>query len=105
MTETMIDFNATYKVAGYGGVAFYLKRFAQTPEETTYLDTDPETGEEVEVFGGYEMTDDTGFVIAVMVGDDTEHTIDVDDLTKIDEDDYCHECGQIGCTHDGRDRG
>lgn len=32
-----------------------------------------------------------------MVGDDRVHLVDPDDLTKIEDDDYCHECGQVGC--------
>lgn len=40
----------------------------------------------------------------VMVGDDQEWIVDAADLTHIDEDAFCHECGQIGCTADGRDR-
>jgi uncharacterized protein YlxP (DUF503 family) len=43
-------------------------------------------------------------VRAVMVGDDREHIVDIDDLTELGELDYCAECGQIGCAHDGRDR-
>lgn len=46
----------------------------------------------------------TGRVIVVMIGDDAHHVVDPDDLVHLDEDDYCHECGQIGCGHDGRDR-
>jgi hypothetical protein len=45
-----------------------------------------------------------GKAIVVMIGDDREHIVDPEDLTHIDEDDYCHECGQVGCTADGRDR-
>ena len=40
----------------------------------------------------------------VMVGDDRVHEVDPDDLIVIDDLDYCAECGQIGCQHDGRDR-
>lgn len=36
-------------------------------------------------------------VEAHMVGDDRTFTFDIDELTKIDEDEYCPECGQIGC--------
>ena len=46
----------------------------------------------------------TGKVVAVMVGDDHRFTFDPDDLTPLGETDYCGSCGQIGCTHDGRDR-
>lgn len=51
-----------------------------------------------------EQTYETDTVTAVMIGDDREFVIDVDDLTAIDDLDYCSECGQIGCGHDGRDR-
>lgn len=43
-----------------------------------------------------------GTVVAVAVGDDTRHTFAAEDLTPIPEDAYCSECGQIGCTADGR---
>ncbi len=33
-------------------------------------------------------------VIAIMVGDDREHTVDVADLTPIAEDDYCPNAGR-----------
>lgn len=48
---------------------------------------------------------ETGRVVAVMVGDDARHTFDPEDLEPIAEEDYCGVCGQIGCTHDGRERG
>ena len=42
---------------------------------------------------------DLGRVVCVMVGDDRRFTHDVDDLTPLDDDDYCSGCGQIGCGH------
>lgn len=84
-----IDFDARYTVAGYRGVAFWLVGYAP---DTTY---DEDTGEYEDI-----VRDDQ--VVAVMVGDDRKHIVDVDDLTKLDDDDYCHSCGQVGCTHDGR---
>jgi hypothetical protein len=86
-TVKPLDFDARYTVAGYGGVAFYLTGWA--------VDDTDEDGDEV-------YSD--SMVIAVMVGDDRPHLVDVDDLTVINEDDYCHECGQVGCTADGRTR-
>lgn len=50
------------------------------------------------------LVDDGGFVRVIMVGDDAVHTVDPDDLRTLDDLDYCAECGQIGCTHDGRER-
>lgn len=46
----------------------------------------------------------TGALVVVMVGDDKRHIVDESDLTELTELDYCHECGQMGCTHDGLDR-
>lgn len=46
----------------------------------------------------------TGLVRAVMIGDDRPFAFDPDDLIELDDLDYCSECGQIGCGHDGRDR-
>jgi hypothetical protein len=45
---------------------------------------------------------ETGFVNMVMIGDDAKHVIDPDDIEIAP--DYCRECGQIGCTHDGMER-
>ena len=90
MTETTFDFDATYTVDGYRGVAFRATGF----EEVAYEDTEW-TG----------MLVKTGKVVAHMVGDDRDFTFDVDEMTALDELDYCAECGQVGCTADGRDRG
>lgn len=46
----------------------------------------------------------TGQVLAIMVGDDSVHKFDESDLHPLDVEAFCHECGQIGCTHDGRPR-
>lgn len=87
---TEIDFDARYSVDGYDGIAFWLKGYHE------------EWGEVVDDWDDPEVIIDRDHVVAVMVGDDRKHIIAVEDLTKLDEDDYCHLCGQIGCTHDGR---
>ena len=46
----------------------------------------------------------TGMLLCVMVGDDAPHVVDPGDLTQLGELDYCAECGQVGCCHDGRER-
>ena len=46
----------------------------------------------------------TGRVVVVMAGDDRSFTCDVDDLSPLDREKYCGECGQIGCSHDGLER-
>jgi len=47
---------------------------------------------------------DTGMIVAVMVGDDRKFVLDAGDITPIAREDYCGQCGQIGCTHDGLER-
>jgi hypothetical protein len=78
-----------YRVRQYAGVAFRVYGWETEPDADTE-------------WSGYEVR--TGKVVAVMVGDDHRHIIDREDLTPLDEDDFCHVCGQIGCAHDGRDR-
>ena len=78
------------KVEGWKGVAFNVLGPAAREEVTEY---------------GWESFEDPSQVRVVMVGDDKVHIVDKDDCTEIPEEDYCHECGQIGCTHDGLGRG
>lgn len=86
----MIDFDARYEVEGYGGIAFYLVGYAE--HEELYFDEflEQEMLETVE--------DDT-MVRAVMVGDDREFIVGVDEISEINDEDYCSGCGQIGCGH------
>lgn len=78
-----------YSVSYYPGIAFWVEGWETEPDEDTE-------------WTGYEQR--TGFVLAVMVGDDYRHKVDPEDLTPLDELAFCHVCGQIGCAHDGIDR-
>jgi hypothetical protein len=89
ITQT-IDFDARYAVDGYVGIAFYLLGYVERAD----ADTD---------WTGLLVTD-YDRVRAVMVGDDREHEIEVGDLRLLDDLDYCSQCGQIGCVHDGKER-
>lgn len=80
---TTLDTDKHYRVEGYGGVAFYTLGHPIIKDGEYYW-----TGIE---------TEDTEYARMVMVGDDTVHIIPVEDLTPIDEDEFCPECGQIGC--------
>lgn len=98
-----INTDNRYKVEGYGGVAFYFAG-AQTETFTEWDYVGPEGGDynDPDNFAYDEQERLTGMVYMIMVGDDHKHVIDPEDVTIIDPDAYCHECGQIGCTHDGR---
>ena len=79
-----------YVVAGWGaGIAFRVLGWQTEPDEDTE-------------WSGIEER--TGRLIVVMVGDDAHHSVDPDDVTPLDRKDYCGECGQVGCAHDGYDR-
>ncbi|MFQ5668553.1 MAG: hypothetical protein ACE5I7_19280 [Candidatus Binatia bacterium] len=77
-----IDFDATYHVDGWEGIAFHAIRMETEPDEDT-------------VWSGFE--NETGRVVVRMVGDDRDFAVEVEDLTPLPEEDYCSGCGQIGC--------
>jgi hypothetical protein len=78
-----LDFSLPYKVDGYDGVAWRLLGYFPEVDEWGV-----ETGEY-----------DEDSVFGVMIGDDRKHLLSVDSVTPIEEDSYCHSCGQIGCNH------
>jgi hypothetical protein len=86
-----LDLDSRYTVEGWGqGIAFYLLGPVMIRDE------DYE-------WSGMEYEHEF-LVRAVMVGDDEVFEVDAADLRKLDDLDYCHECGQVGCTADGRER-
>lgn len=44
-----------------------------------------------------------GRAYMTMIGDDRVFEVDINDVHEIEDGDYCSECGQIGCVHDGRE--
>lgn len=102
--EKPFDFNAVYTVHGYGGIAWHAYRYAQReiPESWTFDCIDPEAhiydddhSSACYIYNEPEMVDDTDQVVCIMVGDDREFVFDIDDLTEINEDDYCPGCGAV----------
>lgn len=94
-----MDFNARYTVKDWPGIAVRIDGYPQKWVPFTFFDED-EDGNEIELESHEgEWSDDTesGQLIVVMVGDDRRHTVDASDLTPISDEDYCSECGQIGC--------
>lgn len=100
-----LDRTVAYAVDGYSGVAWRVLGPATT---TTYEgdvlvcnddECDHLLSEVCWTEGDYERVYDESRVRAVMIGDDREHTFDVEELTPLDRDEFCGECGQIGCGH------
>ena len=71
-----------YKVDGYRGIAWSVLGYEVEPDEDT------------EWTGIYNRT---GRLICRMVGDDRHFAFDPDEVHAIKAEDYCPECGQIGC--------
>lgn len=70
------------KVDGYAGIAFRVIGPQTEPDEDTE-------------WSGIE--NETGWIETHMVGDDRTFAFEPDDLTPLDEDDFCGGCGQVGC--------
>jgi hypothetical protein len=103
----MVDFDKRYRVKNWPAVAVRVAGYPQVWDACITICEDEEGNEyEEEVYGEGEWIDDvdSGNVVVIMVGDDKKHEVSADDLIPLDELDYCAECGQVGCTHDGRDR-
>ena len=82
-----IDFDAHFRVKGWAGIAFVAMGYlAEYPELT---EDDPEPG----------LVLDKSRIVVVMVGDDKRHIVAASDLIPLNEDEFCPECGQIGCGH------
>ena len=75
------DLEATYRVEGWRGIAFWLWGAETEPDEDTE-------------WSGYEVV--TGRVVVSMVGDDRRYVVDLDDLTLLEDGEWCPGCGQIG---------
>jgi len=88
MPDVAFDFAPAYRAEGWGaGIAWRAYALETEADE----DTD---------WTGIE--EPTGMILAYMIGDDRTFVFDPSDLVPIADDDYCTECGQIGCTADGR---
>jgi len=71
-----------YKVNGWNSIAWRVYGWETQPDEDTE-------------WSGYETR--TGNIICVMVGDDRQFSFNPEDVTALNDGDYCSECGQIGC--------
>lgn len=83
MAAADFDFSRAYRADGYSeGIAWRATHWETVPDEDTE-------------WSGYEVP--TGRLVAHMVGDDWKFTFDPEDLTPLEDDEYCSCCGQIGC--------
>lgn len=96
----MIDHNSVYRIKGYDGIAWFIvgydKKFV--PDIIEYIDSDGTVYEDESHYDG-EWQEDTesGILLACMLGDDRTFKFDISDFIKLDDDEYCSCCGQVGC--------
>ena len=95
----MFDTTKTYAVKGYSGIAFRFHSWPMVWDPYLSLMQDDEGNEWEEDCGDGEWVEqlDGDKANFCMVGDDKVFTHDINDLTPLEDDDYCHSCGQIGC--------
>ena len=79
-----------YRINGWAaGIAWYVLGWETEPDQDTE-------------WSGIEER--TGNLVCRMIGDDRDFSVDPEDVTALERDEYCGECGQVGCCHDGLDR-
>jgi hypothetical protein len=101
-TMTALDPTTAYQVADYPGIAWrYDGPETEIREDDRWYDTGEtdDDGEPVWYFDEEPEPTETGRVIMVMIGDDRRFTFDPEDCSPLADDEYCPECGQIGCAH------
>jgi hypothetical protein len=88
------DFAPAYKVAGQEGIAWRVTSYAK---EDCLVEDYFEDEDGVVSYAEWEEVEDRSRVIAHMIGDDSNWTFDITDLTPLEDDEYCSSCGQVGC--------
>ena len=89
-----------YTIRGHAGIAWYVLGWETEPGACEWFDEDSQTWEHDEE---PELVR-TGRIVAIMIGDDHRWTFNPEDIAPLEREDYCGECEQMGCTHDGLDR-
>jgi hypothetical protein len=95
------DMDAFYTWPSFGpGVSWVAHGWVKHWDPWLFLAEDEDGNEyEVEEPGEGEWIErpDLGMVVVTMVGDDRKFEAPVDELVVLDEEEFCHGCGQIGC--------
>ena len=80
--EPCEDFPNPVQISAYKGLACWIVGDQTEPDQDTEW-----TGIETK----------TGRLVARMVGDDHLFICDPEDISTLDDSDFCSECGQVGC--------
>lgn len=88
------------RVKSRPGIAFYIYDWYKTERISGFIDWDERSDFESDfVETSREEIVDKTRAIVTMVGDDKEWVVDTDELEPLSDEDFCGECGQIGCQH------
>lgn len=91
------------KIRQFSGIACYVRGPVKVFSPGMCYAVDRDTGEEFETESDDpddgEWIADESQLRVVMVGDDREWIVDADECTPIEENEFCGECGQMGCFH------
>lgn len=95
----MFDTDKAYTVKGYPGIAFRFYSWPMVWDPYLSLVQDDEGNEWEEDCGDGEWVEQENSDRAnfVMIGDDRVFTFDLTDVTALEDNAFCHSCGQIGC--------
>lgn len=76
-----------------------IVRTKEHPGIAFFVSRNQGSGEYEEDEDGEEIPLDEDRIAIVMVGDDHRWIVDKDSVSLLDDEDFCHACGQIGCGH------
>jgi hypothetical protein len=95
-----------FSAKGFGGIALRVVAYPKVwePDFSFAMDSFGEEYEYDTGNGEWVENPDSGRVLVCMVGDNRKYELDREDLTPLAREEFCGECGQIGCAHDGLDR-
>lgn len=91
MAQQTLTIGDYVKVGTYPGVAWWFVAHPLVFDDTCVL---CEYGDH----DGEDACRDYDQAIVRMVGDDRDFTVSTDDITRISGLEFCHDCGQMGCT-------
>ncbi len=99
------DFRTAWRIEGCGGVAFrvtgWIKEYRQEDDQIICedLECDHQLSDMCWSAGETSIVESDEWIKAVMIGDDREDSFHIDRLSPLTDDQFCRECGQIGCGH------
>lgn len=99
------DFRTVWRIDGCGNVAFRVTGWVMEyqVDDDQIICPDDECDHQLSEMcweaGHGAIVQSDEWIKAVMIGDDREDSYHIDTLSPLTDDQFCRECGQIGCAH------